>query len=162
MVTAQAMQSPVIYYQPPLSGLGQEYGAQYFNNIYRRAEPVVSLISQKKLRSLRALGANWDGFGSAAPKEQAIDEAVSWIPQLYDHVLNTRLAWQDPHISANEEGDVVLEWWHNTHKLTLYLAGSGSKAEYIKVWGMDIFSEMEDGAIASPSEFEPLWAWLMG
>ena len=162
MATAQALQqpSPAIYYQPPpVSGLGQDYDTQYLK-IFRHAEPVVSLSSQKKLRSLRTLEANWDGFDSAAPKRQAVDEAISWISQLYGHALNTRLAWKDPNIGANEEGDVVLEWWHKTRKLTLYL--TGSKAEYIKVWGMDIFSEMEDGVIASPGEFEPLWAWLVG
>ena len=42
---------------------------------------------------------------------------------------------------------MVFEWWHKEHDLTLYI--SDLEVEYVKAWGVNIHSEMEEGCIDS-------------
>jgi len=60
-------------------------------------------------------------------------------------------------VSANEDGDVVMEWWHGVRKLTIYVGARA--AGYIKVWGPRIDKDMEDGQVVE-GNVRPLWLWL--
>ena len=62
--------------------------------------------------------------------------------------------------AATKESDdeIVLEWWKGEKKLAIY--ASPGAIEYVKVWGPDIFSEMEDGNIENAQDFQSLWRWL--
>lgn len=68
--------------------------------------------------------------------------------------------WIEPNVTASEEGDVVFEWWHHTKKLTVYIGNQS--AEYVKVWGTDINSDMSDGDANPISTCRSLWEWLTG
>jgi hypothetical protein len=59
-------------------------------------------------------------------------------------------------VTAGVNGEVVLEWWHGEKKLTVYV--TSESVEYLKVWGDDIGSEMEDGDAAPVAP--ALWRWL--
>src|SRR5215216_5698675 len=65
----------------------------------------------RKIESLKRLGENWNGHDVAAPDPIAILKAIAWIQSAFDEVLNRGWVWHEPHISASEEGEVVLEWW---------------------------------------------------
>ncbi len=65
--------------------------------------------------------------------------------------------WQKPHITENEN-DFIFEWWNNNKKLTIYV--SPTSVEYVKMWGLDIINEMEDGEIHEKEELSELWNWL--
>jgi hypothetical protein len=60
-----------------------------------------------------------------------------------------------PHVTADETGGVVLEWWRGTRKLTVYL----NHADYVKVWGPDVNTEMETDELTGANAAD-VWAWL--
>ncbi|WP_316181521.1 hypothetical protein [Bradyrhizobium sp. SZCCHNRI1009] len=67
-------------------------------------------------------------------------------------------SWSSPHITLSENNEIVFEWWHGTKKITLYFGESG--AEYIKVWGTDIETEMDSGPLRDDWSLTSLWIWL--
>jgi hypothetical protein len=117
--------------------------------------PTVSSIAK-----LAQLEANWDNCGSARPEPAAIQRARTLVEGFYRFAGAAGAVtsqWSPPHISASEDGEVVMEWWHNAHKLTVYV--SGTTAQYLKVWGPNITTQMEDGLLEG-NQFQGLWLWL--
>lgn len=149
---------PDSYYSAPFLGASAcatQHLAPYleFTNIcwlHLRAE-------KRQLENLAVLGENWDGNGSAAPLRSAINKVSEEMPALYQAVSTEPHRWAEPHITASESGEIVLEWWHGRRKVTLYI--SDSSVEYIKVGSIDI-DEMESGPLSSPRDFIAVWAWL--
>ena len=115
--------------------------------------------SQAALRQLAALPADWDGAGSAKPNADAIANASARLPELI-RVVGGGLTWQEPHVSADEAGDVSFEWWQENRKVTLYFGAASMLA--VKVWGANIATEMEDLPIHHVMEFGEVWTWLNG
>ncbi len=99
---------------------------------------------------------NWNGYGVPAPRLDAILYAVSWVNNFYQ--LVTGLNWSSPNVTAGQQGEVVFEWWNDTKKLTVYL--SNQNAEYVQVWGPDIYTDMIDGIATSIETCREIWAWL--
>ena len=68
--------------------------------------------------------------------------------------------WSTPLINVNYDSDVVLEWWNKNKKLTFYI--NQSSIDYMKVWGADIDTEMEDGSLDSMRDgsIGRLWQWI--
>lgn len=62
------------------------------------------------------------------------------------------------HISYSTQGEIVCEWWKDEKRVTFYV-GSG-ETWFVKSWGSDMISDMEDGLISSTSEMKVLWTWL--
>lgn len=110
--------------------------------------------AQDEVLDLRALRENQSESRSVADVEKA---ALSWIEDMYFTALETKNAWIDPHVSPDAHGNIVFEWWKGEKKLTVYV--SPNAKEYVKVWGPDIFSEMEDGDIEK-EDSQALWRWL--
>lgn len=113
-----------------------------------------SLAAIEKLRNLPE---DWDGRGSAKPKEEDIDAARLWLTVLHSSLSQLGAKWIRPHVATSEDGSVVLEWWNTPKKLTVYL--NKDRAEFIKVWGPHIRDEMADGELTT-SEFPAVWTWL--
>jgi hypothetical protein len=67
--------------------------------------------------------------------------------------------WIEPHVSADEDGDVSFEWWKGRKKLTVYV--TPKEVEYIKVDKTNSSLEMEDGSIETPVDRRILWNWLL-
>ena len=126
-----------------------------YHNFDQLGVPTASVKS--KIRKLSTLEENWDGRGSAKPTTGAINQALLTLDNCYTVIRNNRLSWSTPHISATEEGEVTMEWWFDSKKLSLYV--SDDCVEYIKVWGSDINNEMEDGELRFGMFFD-LWNWL--
>lgn len=101
----------------------------------------------------------WNGYDACAPKYEAVQYADHWIELFYLVVMNLRLDWLEPNVTASAEGEVVFEWRHGINRLTVYIGNQS--AEYVKDWGADINTEMEDGYANSPSIRQALWKWLM-
>lgn len=118
---------------------------------------VVTFADRERIDSLRSWGDNWDGFGSKAPEHLAIANAIAKLIEFAQLAESSGYVWRSPRVSASECGEVVLEWWHREHKLTVYIGSN--HAEYIKVWGADIVDSMEDGALVR-GNFLGLWRWL--
>jgi hypothetical protein len=151
---------PDSYYSAPVHGASAS-GAQHWEQFVSIPSVQWLHLRSEKLRldHLASLSANWDGRGSAAPSQNAVQRASQVVlPLLYEAASVEVAGWAAPHITASEAGEVVFEWWQGSRKLTLYI--SDARVEYIKVGGADIDNEMETGAIVSERDFIPLWAWL--
>jgi len=101
----------------------------------------------------------WNGYDACAPRFEAVQYADHWIELLYQEVMNSGQEWVVPNVTANAEGEVVFEWRHGAKRLTIYIGNQS--AEFVKVWGLDINTDMDDGYADSPSKRTSLWKWLM-
>jgi len=81
-----------------------------------------------------------------------------WISEVNFLISEVGLPWIQPLINYVDQ-EVALEWWNANKKLTIYY--SDSTIDYIRVWGPNIKSEMEDGEIINPFSFVALWQWLI-
>lgn len=90
--------------------------------------------------------------------ESNLTYSYKWITKFKLLVNSNNLWWQDPIQSTNFYKEEVLEWWYYNHKLIVYI--TKKKIEYLKVWGTDIDTEMEDGVINTQDDLLKLWKWL--
>src|ERR1700722_3380213 len=105
----------------------------------------------KDLDNLMRLPANWDGNNSKKPNPKIVKK----IGDLFSHFPNIN----NPAISANSEGEPVLEWCFKNKKLTIYF--TENKMNFIKVSGEKVEDmEMEEGA-ANFSLFNKLLSDLL-
>lgn len=140
-----------------------EYGVDAPKSVLLNQEPDVSLLAttevRHRLRELFVLSDNWDGHGSRRPATDAVVRAYWAVMQMFKAASVSGYGWSDPNVSADETGAVVLEWWRNQHKLTIYVGPN--EMSYVRVWGGDIDTEMQDGPVDNiDNDFLPLWGWL--
>jgi len=63
-----------------------------------------------------------------------------------------------PLVSSDENDVTTLEWWNDPRNLTIY--HRPNETTFVKVWGPNIFTNMESGVISSHDEMHALWSWL--
>ncbi len=112
-----------------------------------------------EIDALLAWPEEWDGY-QVAPSHDAVRHARSWIELLYEDVSASSQGWIEPLVVADAHRNVVFEWLKNNYRLIIYV--SPEMVEYLKVWGPDIWSDMEDGNVETSEESRALWRWLMG
>lgn len=108
---------------------------------------------------LRTWETGWNGYDADPPLPAAVDYAETWVKALYNDVITMGAEWATPNVTAGAFGEVVLEWWSGSRKLTVYLEDGA--AEYVKVWGPNITSEMSEGNAKPARARRTLWRWLM-
>ena len=111
-----------------------------------------------QIRNLLKHDASWNGYDSLAPNSDAVLRAENWIVRLFLGVADLGLAWIQPNVIADANGNVVFEWWHSKKKLTVYI--EEESAEYVQVWGTNIHSEMSNGDAEPIGMCRSLWLWL--
>jgi hypothetical protein len=116
--------------------------------------PIVRTLH--RLDELRKLEDNWNGYNVSAPQHEAIAFAKQWVEKTY---LILPKLWTIPHVTANEDGEVVLEWSKGKKRLLVYI--SDQDAGYIMAWGPSITSEMTDGEAMSEQSRGQILAWLL-
>ncbi|MDQ2732142.1 MAG: hypothetical protein M3Y56_10820 [Armatimonadota bacterium] len=121
------------------------------------SHPLSSCWSQ--LLALYSLGENWNGYEVLAPNEGAIEEAKLWLLSFYEEVSGNEMPWINPHVAANEAGDVALEWTRGIKRLNVFI--SPQEAWYIKAWGPSVLHEMSDGSISIRENRLAIWSWFM-
>lgn len=109
--------------------------------------------TEHKIADLMTWPETWD---ASKPNPVSVRRALSWAEELYRD-LSAGL-WIEPHISADEDGDVVFEWRRNNKKLVVYV--SPQAVEYLKIEGSAVDSDIADGTIETPKESRMLWRWL--
>lgn len=109
--------------------------------------------------SLEGLQNNWDGHGSLAPSPETLAYAREALALLQASALARGLPWAEPHIGCNERGQITLEWWQDSKTLTVFVR-SENEMDYLRSWGADIVSDMEDGELTHISDFIALSHWL--
>lgn len=87
--------------------------------------PLKSLQSSIILRlsAIKNWKINWDGFNSSKPKVQSIKTAQLFLLKLSDTLFEYNVLMQKPIINADEEGNIICEWWEENHKLTVEIDG---------------------------------------
>lgn len=117
--------------------------------------PVCGAI--QRIRQVQTWGVNWDGADALAVPSAAAARATALIDKIYSTSSQLNIDWIDPNVTASPHGEVVLEWWNNEKKLTIYV--NEKLSEYVKVWGPDIDEEMEDGVL-SDDQTANMLIWL--
>lgn len=113
----------------------------------------------QSLEALYDLGENWNGYEVSAPNPDSIEKAKQWLHEIHNDAKCNNHRWFSPHVTANEEGDIVLEWVRGRKRLSVYI--SSSEAWYIKAWGPSIQYEMSDGTVTTASDRIALWTWIL-
>lgn len=124
-----------------------------------RDAPVTSQRLDESFAALEVLKDNWDDNGSLAPVPECVAYAREALALLQAGALARGVHWTEPHIGSNERGQVTLEWWREGRALTLFIR-SGDQVDYLKAWGSNIASEMEDGTVERIADFIALSRWL--
>lgn len=84
-------------------------------------------------------------------------DVTGWVDRLRAAVEASGQTWVAPNIcDVNDE--VCLEWWRGKRKITVYVCCT-LYAEFIKVWGPNIDTEMEEGEV-DEQNMPALWKWL--
>ncbi|MGH2516961.1 MAG: hypothetical protein ACRDHP_15015 [Ktedonobacterales bacterium] len=100
----------------------------------------------------------WDGYDASAPDPDAVAYAKQWICQMFIAATDVARTWIDPNLTGGSEGEVVFEWWSGKKKLTIYV--TADSVEYVRVWGLNIDTEMADGSAVPFGTCQALWLWL--
>lgn len=127
-------------------------------SLYKNFHAPLSEV-ENKVSSLLTWPEGWNGYDVAAPRPDAVRHARSWIAQMYGDVRAMGGEWHNPHVAADEDGDVMFEWWNDGKGLTFYV--SEESATYLIAWGTSMVSQMEDGEAATSETRQRLWAWLL-
>ena len=122
-------------------------------------QPLTSRHLDEVFADLATLHDNWDGYGSPAPSAGILAYAREVVAVLQAAALSRGVPWVPPHIGSNERGQVTLEWWQGDRTLTLFVR-SEDQVDYLKAWGSNIESEMEDGEVSRLADFVTLSRWL--
>lgn len=112
-----------------------------------------------KLRKMLDWPEDWNGHGATKPSAPAILKASHWIVQMRADAGSTGEHWLKPYVVPDQDGDIVFEWSNGERTLSAYV--SPDAVEYLKVWGADIHSQMEDDVIRMREDNRSLWLWLM-
>lgn len=99
---------------------------------------------------------DYESLCSNYPK--TIETAERLIERLHSVALKNNWWWYDPLLNISFENEIVLEWWNQDKKITIYVYEE--VIDYIKVWGADIDNEMEDGSISLEEDLTDLWQWI--
>ena len=159
MIIGTARKSPTLYVGTASATQEGDTAKKVLRDERLDVAPVALNAVRQRLGKLNWWGANWDGYGSAKPHSDAVGSARSAVSEFFRGAALTQYGWSDPHISANESGDVVLEWWQDYRKVTVYV--TPTETSYVLVWGDNMETEMDEGTITSARhDFERIWSWL--
>jgi hypothetical protein len=128
-----------------------------YGNFRTPADDVSDTI--KELRDMMDWPEDWNGHGAAKPSTHAILKARRWLVQMRTDAISTERPWRKPHVVPDQDGDIVFEWSNGMRTLSVYV--SSDAVEYLKVWGADVRSEMEDAEVKTREDNQSLWLWLM-
>jgi len=92
--------------------------------------------------------------GWARPTELTEATALGWLAE---YLTGPAVAFGAPHMSISAHGEFIFTWWQGPRKLSIYC--DEAEVEYLKTWGADVRTEMEDGPF---TDITPLIIWLQG
>lgn len=87
--------------------------------------------------------------------ESICKKVDEWLAVLPAEARNDR-----PAVNLSDRFGVEVEWWCGERSLTVSF--DDTHVTYLKAWGANVDTEMDDGAVATADDLRPLWAWLEG
>ena len=101
---------------------------------------------------------NWDGRGSQKPTDLTLVHAKKVMGALLDSIISAGHWCDTPSISSDGDGNVSTVWYKDERQLHLQIGEH--EAEYFRVWGTNIDTEM-DVDFLKPENYLTLWEWLI-
>jgi hypothetical protein len=123
--------------------------------------PEIERIIAERFKEIGRRKDNWDKQESKAPSAEAIEGAKPFIVQATRFFGQELMPFSEPiipFVTSDEEGAITVRWRYN--KRELHLCFTAKDAEYIKVWGINIHHEMEEGYLKNDS-LRSLCQWLL-
>ena len=90
--------------------------------------------------------------------ETALDKTNILINKIYDVATNNNFWWDKPFADVTENQEIVLEWWNQRKKITIYV--DKETIDFLKVWDTDMENKMEDGFINLADDLTDFWGWI--
>ena len=101
---------------------------------------------------------NWDGYDSKKPTQPTLDHAKYLMEEFFDTIIGMKHPWITPFISSNEDGYITVEWYEEERELHILIREN--EAEYLQVWGINIYTEMHEDFL-SRDDYPKLLEWLL-
>jgi hypothetical protein len=94
--------------------------------------------------------------GPVQPDPAALTLAKSWLENLYHEIKTTEERWLRPHLTVQDGGDVVFEWWKGQKSLSVY--ASSDEVWFLQSAGSN--SEQTEGDADTKAVRRSIWQWL--
>ena len=94
---------------------------------------------------------------AAPPHPAALELAKSWVASLYSETKSQEKTWIPPHLTVQDGGDVVFEWWNGQKSLGVYV--SPSEIWFLQSAGVN--SEQNEGNADTQETRQSIWQWLI-
>lgn len=94
--------------------------------------------------------------GTTPPKPEALRLAKSWAESLYGEIKAQEVLWIMPHLTVQDGGDVVFEWWNGKKSLSVYI--STDEVWFLQSAGAS--SKQNEGNADTPEVRHRIWQWL--
>lgn len=129
------------------------------NDNTKPKEALSNIINSSHILEIQPISKRLEKFTSKLASKTLFNTFLLTREIIKESKANS-LWWSPPLVNVSYDSDVVLEWWNKSKKLTFYI--NQSSLDYIKVWGSDIDTEMEDGSINSMHDYSirRLWQWI--
>lgn len=85
--------------------------------------------------------------------------ANQFITRFVNIMTRYEQVYTPPHVSTEGKGEVSFEWWRN-EKILTFIVETDGEITCLKVWGVDIWEEMEETSNPTDNELIDLWRWL--
>ena len=113
--------------------------------------------AERQLRHLVGWPGEWIGYEIDTPDAASIVRAEDLL-RVVRRVSDEVGGWREPHVSAGQDGEIVLEWWGDKKKTTMYV--SACAVDCIRVWGPDVDTQMDERRIQHQADVRTVWSWL--
>lgn len=113
--------------------------------------------AERQLRHLVGWPGEWIGYDVDTPDAASIVRAEDLLRN-FRRVAGELGDWREPHVSAGQDGEIVLEWWSANRKATLYV--SANSVDCIRVWGPNVDTQMDELPIHADEHVRNVWSWL--
>jgi hypothetical protein len=90
--------------------------------------------------------------------DAALVSATGFLKRLGMVIIGAGYDWREPYLSTEDRGDVSFAWRHNDK--SLFVSVTESDVHYLRVWGPNIHTEMDEGINPTNDDLVELWRWL--
>ena len=96
-----------------------------------------------------------------AQLNQSVTERAEVVVALLRQLLADHgLHWHAPTVAHDESDNTVeISWWRANKSLIITIAPD-NPVTYLKAWGPNIYTDMEEGQAPSAAQLVALWQWL--
>lgn len=131
---------------------------EYKQNFYKEIIPDAERRKISERFEVLALREdNWDGYDSKKPTELILKRAQNLLEEMLD-IISLEHPWHTPFVSSDEDGFITAAWYEDERELHILIGED--EAEYLRVWGTNIDTEMQEDYL-NRDNYLTLWKWLL-